>query len=208
MQTIEATVRFIVQSLKDNDQVSKKLEEIITSNSTQLIDRYEQLYLKIIADKDINYNLSEKVKIIYLDNIDINCYTNNYNYFFQIMSDHKSDVSEQVWSKFLEIDSSNLNYEDDNVDIDNLMNSELGIYVWQLLDLVKKEKIEIELAKQKIQDIQVAKIKQFSEGALYKSYSREMITETQNTFIGYCYFHRNIDKEISSRFRYIVMIFF
>ncbi|EOS8048063.1 SIR2 family protein [Enterococcus hirae] len=211
MQTIEATVRFIVQSLKDNDQVSKKLEEIIISNSTQLIDRYEQLYLKIIAEKDIDTSLSEKAIKIYLDSININCYTNSYNNFFQIMSDRESDILDQVWNKFLEIDSSKLNYEndsDDILDISNLMNSELGIYVWQLLDLVAKKKIEIESAKQKIQDIQVAKIKEFAEGALYNSYSRETITETQNTFIGYCYFHQNIDKESSSRFRDIVMNIF
>lgn len=211
MQTIEATVKFIVRSLKESDQVSKKLEEIIINNSSKLIDRYEQLYLKIIAEKDINFSLSEKATMIYLDNININCYTNNYNYFFQIMRELDYEASEQVWNKFLEIDSSKLKYEDDSddiVDIDKLVNSELGSYIWRLINLVIEDKIDREAAKRKIQDIQTAKIKEFAEGALYNSYSRKTITETQNTFIGYCYFHRSIDKESSLRFRDIVKAIF
>jgi len=211
IKTVEATIKFTVRSLKESDQVSKKLEEIIINNSSKLIDRYEQLYLKIIAENDINSSLSEKATMIYLDSININCYTNNYNYFFQIMRELNYEASEQVWNKFLEIDSSKLKYEDDSddiVDIDKLMNSELGSYIWRLINLVIEGKIESEDAKQKIQDIQTAKIKEFAEGALYNSYSRETITETQNTFIGYCYFHSNIDKQSSSRFKDIVMYLF
>lgn len=211
IKTVEATIKFTVRSLKESDQVSKKLEEIIIKNSSKLIDRYEQLYLKIIAEKDINSSLSEKATMIYLDSININCYTNNYNYFFQIMRELNYEASEQVWNKFLEIDSSKLKYEDDSddiVDIDKLMNSELGSYIWRLINLVIEEKIESEDAKQKIQDIQTAKIKEFAEGALYYFYPRGMINETPNTFIGYCYFYNSIDKEISLRFRDIAIAIF
>lgn len=211
IKTVEATIKFTVRSLKESDQVSKKLEEIIINNSSKLIDRYEQLYLKIIAEKDINLSLSEKATMIYLDNININCYTNNYNYFFQIMRELDYEASEQVWNKFLEIDSSKLKYEDDSddiVDIDKLMNSELGSYIWRLINLVIEDKIDREAAKQKIQDIQTAKIKEFAEGSLYYSYPRGTINETPNTFIGYCYFYNSIDKEISLRFRDIAIAIF
>jgi hypothetical protein len=204
IKTIEATIKFIVRSLKESDQVSKKLEEIIIINSSKLIDRYESLYLKIIAEKDINSDLSGKSVRIFLESMNIHCYTNNYNYFFYIMRDRDSEVSEQVWNKFLEIDSSKLNYEDDsdeNVDIDKLINSELGGYIWRLINLVVERKIDSEAAKLKIQDIQIAKIKEFAEGALYNSYPAGMITETQNTLIGYCYFHGYIDTESSLRLR-------
>ena len=66
------------------------------------------------------------------------------------MRERDFEASEHIWNKFLEIDSSKLNYEDDlddNVDIDKLMKSELGNYIWCLINLVIEGKIETEAVK-------------------------------------------------------------
>jgi len=148
-KTVTATIDFILHSLQEDSNVSDKLQTILKDNADELFNRYENLYLKIAIDESIYPNLSAELKTIFLNNIDKNRYTANYDTFFSNFLLRKSDSDDALRAAFLDINVANLRYSSDQENLKDfveIVNTELGSYTWNLVRLVRSEKIKPTIA--------------------------------------------------------------
>ncbi|WBY93704.1 SIR2 family protein [Enterococcus casseliflavus] len=207
-KTLEATIDFIFRSLQEDNDISVKLKKIFTDHADELFIQYESLYLKIAIDENIDPTLSAEARSIFLKNIDRNKYSANYDTFFSNLLVRNDKSDENLSGFFLKIDTSKLTYletEGDLKDFIEFANTELGSYTWNLIKLVRLNKVDSEIAKNKIRQISVIEMRNFAEGALLEYYNMDELNITKNTFLGFCYSpsYKN-SKEIFPRFKSIV----
>lgn len=197
-KSVDQTIKFVFRLLQDDNHISEKLKKLLIEYSEELFDRYENLYLKIAIDKKIDLIFVENIRKIYLENINVSRYTNNYSSFFSNLLLSASEYSKDVMAKFLEVDITKLKYDNQNsevVEIIKLFNTELGSYLWHLIKLVQSGKIKTTIAKMKFEKIIPSTVRNFSEGALFQEYDHGQLEITANTFTGFCYSYSVIAKK-------------
>lgn len=208
-KTVDATIDFILRSLQEDSRVSDKLQTILKEDADELFNRYENLYLKIAIDETIYPELSVELKTIFLNHIDKNHYTANYDTFFSNLLLRKSESDDKLRAAFLDINVAKLSYSNDQEDLKDFIefvNTELGSYTWNLVRLLRSEKIKPITAKEKISQIKVDALRNFAEGALLEHYNVDELNITKNTFLGFCYFPSYSDlKLVFPHFKSIVI---
>lgn len=207
-KTVAATIEFIFQSLQEDNDVSFKLKKIITDHADKLFSRYESLYLKIAIDENIDPTLSVEARSIFSKNIESNKYSANYDTFFSNLLVRDGESDKGLRDIFLKIDISKLIYSENQGDLKDFIefvNTELGSYTWNLIKLVRLQKVNFEIARTKISQISVDEMRNFAEGALIEYYNMNELNITKNTFLGFCYFpyYKNY-KDIFPKFKSIV----
>lgn len=208
-KTVTATIDFILNSLQEDSNVSDRLQTILKDDADELFNRYENLYLKIAIDETNYPELSGELQTIFLNHIDKNHYTANYDTFFSNLLVRKPESDEELRAAFLDINIAKLAYSNDQEDLKDFVefvNTELGSYTWNLVRLVRSEKIKPITAKEKISQIKVDPLRNFAEGALLEYYTIDELDITKNTFLGFCYFPSYSDlKLVFPNFKSIVI---
>lgn len=210
-KTVNATMKFIMKSLQEDDNVSEKISSLLINNSDMLFERFENLYFRIATDNNLHTGLIDEAIQIYLQHIDLNKYTSNYDSFFTELLVNRPEIDESIKAKFLDINIDKLGYTfkpDKLLDTLQLMSSELGSYIWNLVELVKIGMVESKSAKEKVLNIENCRIKNFAEGALFREYDQTELDISQDTFIGFCNFNSQLSENEIILFKDIVIALF
>ena len=205
-KTINETENFLITVLKESNEISKKVSDLLKNHIDDLYPKYKRLYVKIISSPEIEENLRDIVREKYLKKFNKESFDSNDRIFFEYhIKQQNTDID--IFEKLLSIDANKLSSSrDDNnqLDIFHYVNSELGIYLQSLISLFKNQPKYIGQIVQKIDSLDDSKYKELSQGILLNLYDYRTINVTYHTFLGFCYSHSIFDIEVANIFKGVV----
>lgn len=205
-KTIEETENFLITVLKESNEISKKLSNLLKNHIADLYPKYKRLYVKIISSPEIEENLRNIVREEYLKKFNKESFDSNDRKFFEYyIKQQNTDID--IFEKLLSTDANKLSSSrDDNNQLNmfHYVNSELGLYLQSLITLFKNQPKYVDQIIQKIDSLDDSKYKEISQGILLNLYDFRTINVTYHTFLGFCYSHSIFNTEIANIFKDVV----
>ena len=205
-KTINETENFLITVLKESNEISKKVSDLLKNHIDDLYPKYKRLYVKIISSPEIEENLRNIVREKYLKRFNKESFDSNDRKFFEYhIKQQNTDID--IFEKLLSIDANKLSSSrDDNNQLDmfHYVNSELGIYLQCLISLFNQHPGYTPQIIQKIDSVDDFAYKELAQGILLYVYDWRVINITYHTFLGFSYSHSLIDTEVVNIFKDIV----
>lgn len=205
-KTINETENFLITVLKESNEISKKVSDLLKNHIDDLYPKYKRLYVKIISSPEIEENLRNIVREKYLKRFNKENFDSNDRKFFEYhIKQQNTDID--IFEKLLSIDANKLSSSrDDNNQLDmfHYVNSELGIYLQCLISLFNQHPGYTPQIIQKIDSVDDFAYKELAQGILLYVYDWRVINITYHTFLGFSYSHSLIDTEVVKIFKDVV----
>lgn len=205
-KTIDETENFLINVLKESNEISKKVSNLLKDHIADLYPKYKRLYVKIISSPEIEENLRNIVREEYLKKFNKESFGSNDRKFFEYyIKQQNTDID--IFEKLLSTDANKLSSSrDDNNQLNmfHYVNSELGLYLQSLITLFKNQPKYADQIIQKIDSLDDSEYKELSQGILLNIYDFRTINVTYHTFLGFCYSHSIFNTEIANIFKDVV----
>ena len=204
--TIYETENFLITILKESNEISKKVSDLLKNHINKLYPKYKRLYVKIIISKEIEKNLRKISRVKYLGEFNKESFDENDRRFFEYYLTRKDD-EKLIFEKLLSINVNELKtLKNDNKQLDILrfINSEMGSYIQCLISLFINHSSYREVIIQIINSVKDTDYREFAQGILLNEYDPNNIDVTYNTFLGFVYYHSTITVEAVDVFTNIV----
>lgn len=205
-KTINETENFLITVLKESNEISKKVSDLLKKHIDDLYPKYKRLFVKIISSPEIEENLRNFVREKYLKKFNKESFDSNDRKFFEYhIKQQNTDID--IFEKLLSIDANKLSSSrDDNNQLDmfHYINSELGIYLQCLISLFNQHPGYTPQIIQKIDSVDDFAYKELAQGILLYVYDWKVINITYHTFLGFSYSHSLIDTEVVKIFKDVV----
>lgn len=205
-KTIDETENFLITVLKESNEISKKVSNLLKDHIADLYPKYKRLYVKIISSPEIEENLRNIVREEYLKKFNKESFDSNDRKFFEYyIKQQNTDID--IFEKLLSTDANKLSSSrDDNNQLNmfHYVNSELGLYLQSLITLFKNQPKYVDQIIQKIDSLDDSEYKELSQGILLNLYDFRTINVTYHTFLGFCYSHSIFNTEIANIFKGVV----
>ena len=205
-KTIDETENFLINVLKESNEISKKVSNLLKDHIADLYPKYKRLYVKIISSPEIEENLRNIVREEYLKKFNKESFDSNDRKFFEYyIKQQNTDID--IFEKLLSTDANKLSSSrDDNNQLNmfHYVNSELGLYLQSLITLFKNQPKYVDQIIQKIDSLDDSEYKELSQGILLNLYDFRTINVTYHTFLGFCYSHSIFNIEIANIFKDVV----
>lgn len=204
--TIYETENFLITVLKESNEISKKVSDLLKNHINKLYPKYKRLYVKIIISKEIEKNLRKISRVKYLGEFNKESFDENDRRFFEYYLTRKDD-EKLIFEKLLSINVNELKtLKNDNKQLDILrfINSEMGSYIQCLISLFINHSSYREVIIQIINSVKDTDYREFAQGILLNEYDPNNIDVTYNTFLGFVYYHSTITVEAVDVFTDIV----
>lgn len=211
-RTYQETSEFLLSSLNKDDDVSKKIKEIILEKGSLLYSKYEKLFVEILVDDAYDPELKKESLNIFLEKFSLESFSWEEKKLFRSLID-KEDYGSPAFDKLLQVDVNELNYDyvyadktrPELLEVNDFINTELGSYLDTLIQLNKKEHSKRSEIKDIVSRVNVSAFREFSQGALSLVDSSIDLEEiTINTFQGYSYVIRGFQKEDFKKFKSVI----
>lgn len=208
-RTYQETSDFLLSSLNKNDDVSKKVKEIILEKGSLLYPKYEKLFVEILVDDAYDPELKKESLNIFLEKFSLENFSWEEKKLFRSLID-KEKFGSPAFDKLLQVDVNELNYDygyrdeirPELLEVNDFINTELGGYLEILIQLNKKEHSKRSEIKNIISKVNASAFREFSQGALSLVDSSTDLEEiTINTFQGYSYVVRGFQREDFEKFK-------
>lgn len=201
-ETISETENFLISILKDSNELSEKVSNLLKNHIGDLYLKYKRLYTEIAISSEVAEELRNFVREKYLEKFDNESFDDNdekfFNYFITQQNDEKL-----IFGKLLTVDQNKLStLRDDNkrLDMFHFINSELGSYLQCLISLIiNHSEYSIQVI-QMVDAIKDSNYKEIVQGVLISEYDAEKINITYHTFLGYAYYHSTLTSEAAEIF--------
>lgn len=205
-KTINETENFLITVLKESNEISKKVSNLLKNHIYDLYPKYKRLYVNIISSPEIEENFRNIVREKYLKKFNKESFDSNDRKFFEYhIKQQNTDID--IFEKLLSIDANKLSSSrDDNNQLDmfHYVNSELGIYLQCLISLFNQHPGYTPQIIQKIDSVDDFAYKELAQGILLYVYDWRVINITYHTFLGFSYSHSLIDTEVVKIFKDVV----
>lgn len=205
-KTIDETENFLITVLKESNEISKKVSNLLKDHIADLYPKYKRLYVKIISSPEIEENLRNIVREEYLKKFNKESFDSNDREFFEYHI-KQQNTDKDIFKKLLTINVNKLLIlRDDNEQLDmfHYINSEMGSYLQCLISLFNQYPKYTPQIIQKIDSVVDFAYKELAQGILLYVYDWRVINITYHTFLGFCYSHSIFNTEIANIFKDVV----
>lgn len=205
-KTINETEDFLISVLKESNELSRKVSNLLENNIEYLYPKYKRLYVKIISSSEIEEKLRNVVREKYLEKYNCESFDESDRKFFKYYIDQQND-EELIFEKLLSIDVNKLSsLRDDNEQLEmfHYINSEMGLYLQCLISLFINHSNYSTKIIEKIESISDSNYKEISQGILLNEYDPKKIKITYHTFLGFAYYHSTMTKEAAEVFTDVI----
>lgn len=205
-KTINETENFLITVLKESNEISKKVCNLLKNHIDDLYPKYKRLYVKIISSPEIEENLRNIVREKYLKKFNKESFdVNDWEFFEYHIKQQNTDID--IFEKLLSINVnklSTLRNTNEQLDMFHYINSEMGIYLQCLISLFNQHPEYKSQITRKIDSVDDFAYKELAQGILLYIYDWRVINITYHTFLGFSYFHSVIDTEVVKIFKDVV----
>ena len=205
-KTINETENFLITVLKESNEISKKVSNLLKNHIDDLYPKYKRLYVKIISSPEIEENLRNIVREKYLKKFNKESFdVNDWEFFEYHIKQQNTDID--IFEKLLSINVnklSTLRNTNEQLDMFHYINSEMGIYLQCLISLFNQHPEYKSQIIRKIDSVDDFAYKELAQGILLYIYDWRVINITYHTFLGFSYFHSVIDTEVVKIFKDVV----
>ncbi|EAC4356067.1 hypothetical protein EMI88_12160 [Listeria monocytogenes] len=207
--TYQETSSFLLSLLNKNDEVSKKVKQIILEKGLLLYPIYDKLFVEILVNNTYCTELRNESLNIFLEKFSLKSFSWEEKKFFESLID-KEEFTNKAFEKLLQVKVNELNYDyvyvdktrPELIEVNDFINTELGRYLGILIKLNKKEYSRRSEIKNIISQVNSKPFREFSQGALSLVNSPVDLEEiTINTLQGYSYVVRGFQKESLEKFK-------
>lgn len=207
-KTNQATSEFIIDILKQKNELSDKLEKIICDNGQILMENFEKIFIDVILDDNFDIDLRKACEKIYIENFNLNQFSwEERNLFLELINKEKFDsqLFEILWK--IKVNKLKIIFSEDKpevpelIEINYFISTELGRYLDTLIRLNKKDKKKHVKIKNITDSVYQREFREFTQGALTdieKSIEYDEISI--NTFRGYSYSITGFSEEDFDKF--------
>ena len=205
-KTINETEDFLISVLKESNELSRKVSNLLENHIEDLYPKYKRLYVEIISSSAIIEKLRNVVREKYLEKFNNECFDSNDRQFFEYHIKQHS-TNKDIFEKLLSIDVnklSTLRDDDEQLDMFHYINSDLGLYLQCLISLFDNHSNYKPGIIQKIDSIEDPEYKELSQGILLNEYDPKTINVTYHTFLGFSYSHKVIYAKVANIFKDVV----
>ncbi|HEV6998508.1 TPA: hypothetical protein VZ138_000016 [Streptococcus pneumoniae] len=205
-KTINETENFFITVLKESNEISKKVSDLLKNHIDDLYPKYKRLYVKIISFPEIEENLRKIVREKYLKRFNKESFDSNDRKFFEYhIKQQNTDID--IFEKLLSINVNELSTpkgDNKQLDILHFINSEMGSYFQCLISLFINHSSYRDVIIQIINSVTDTDYREFAQGILLNEYNPNRINVTYNTFLGFAYYHSTITIEAADVFTDVV----
>ena len=205
-KTINETENFLITVLKESNEISKKVSDLLKNHIDDLYPKYKRLYVKIISSPEIEENLRNIVREKYLKRFNKESFDSNDRKFFEYhIKQQNTDID--IFEKLLSINVNELSTpkgDNKQLDILHFINSEMGSYFQCLISLFINHSGYRDVIIQIINSVIDTDYREFAQGILLNEYNPNRINVTYNTFLGFAYYHSTITVEAADVFTDVV----
>ena len=205
-KTINETENFLITVLKESNEISKKVSDLLKNHIDDLYPKYKRLYVKIICSPEIEENLRNIVREKYLKRFNKESFDSNDRNFFEYhIKQQNTDID--IFEKLLSINVNELSTpkgDNKQLDILHFINSEMGSYFQCLISLFINHSGYRDVIIQIINSVTDTDYREFAQGILLNEYNPNRINVTYNTFLGFAYYHSTITVEAADVFTDVV----
>ena len=205
-KTINETENFLITVLKESNEISKKVSDLLKNRIDDLYPKYKRLYVKIISFPEIEENLRKIVREKYLKRFNKESFDSNDRKFFEYhIKQQNTDID--IFEKLLSINVNELSTpkgDNKQLDILHFINSEMGSYFQCLISLFINHSSYRDVIIQIINSVTDTDYREFAQGILLNEYNPNRINVTYNTFLGFAYYHSTITIEAADVFTDVV----
>ena len=205
-KTINETENFLITVLKESNEISKKVSDLLKNHIDDLYPKYKRLYVKIISSPEIEENLRNIVRGKYLKRFNKESFDSNDRKFFEYhIKQQNTDID--IFEKLLSINVNELSTpkgDNKQLDILHFINSEMGSYFQCLISLFINHSSYRDVIIQIINSVTDTDYREFAQGILLNEYNPNRINVTYNTFLGFAYYHSTITVEAADVFTDVV----
>lgn len=205
-KTISETEDFLISVLKESNELSRKVSNLLENHIEDLYLKYKRLYVEIITTSEMEAELRNFVREKYLEKFNCESFDESDRKFFKYYITQQND-EELIFEKLLSIDVNKLStLRDDNEQLDmfHYINSEMGLYLQCLISLFDNHSNYKPGIIQKIDSIEDPEYKELSQGILLNEYDPKTINVTYHTFLGFSYSHKVIYAKVANIFKGVV----
>ena len=205
-KTINETENFLITVLKESNEISKKVSNLLKNHIDDLYPKYKRLYVNVISSPEIEENFRNIVREKYLKKFNKESFDSNDRKLFEYhIKQQNTDID--IFKKLLSINVnklSTLRDANEQLDMFHYINSEMGIYLQCLISLFNQHPEYTHQIIQKIDSVDDFAYKEIAQGILLYVYDWRVINITYYTFLGFSYSHSVIDTEVVSIFKDVV----
>lgn len=205
-KTINETENFLITVLKESNEISKKVSNLLKNHIDDLYPKYKRLYVNVISSPEIEENFRNIVREKYLKKFNKESFDSNDRKLFEYhIKQQNTDID--ILKKLLSINVNKLStLRDANEQLDTFhyINSEMGIYLQCLISLFNQRPEYTPQIIQKIDSVDDFAYKEIAQGILLYVYDWRVINITYYTFLGFSYSHSVIDTEVVKIFKDVV----
>ena len=205
-KTINETENFLITVLKESNEISKKVSDLLKNHIDGLYPKYKRLYVKIISSPEIEENLRNIIREKYLKRFNKESFDSNDRKFFEYhIKQQNTDID--IFEKLLSINVNELSTpkgDNKQLDILHFINSEMGSYFQCLISLFINHSGYRDVIIQIINSVTDTDYREFAQGILLNEYNPNRINVTYNTFLGFAYYHSTITVEAADVFTDVV----
>ncbi|HEW7337014.1 TPA: hypothetical protein V0550_000627 [Streptococcus pneumoniae] len=205
-KTINETENFFITVLKESNEISKKVSDLLKNHIDDLYPKYKRLYVKIISFPEIEENLRKIVREKYLKRFNKESFDSNDRKFFEYhIKQQNTDID--IFEKLLSINVNELSTpkgDNKQLDILHFINSEMGSYFQCLISLFINHSSYRDVIIPIINSVTDTDYREFAQGILLNEYNPNRINVTYNTFLGFAYYHSTITIEAADVFTDVV----
>lgn len=205
-KTINETENFLITVLKESNEISKKVSNLLKNHIDDLYPKYKRLYVNVISSPEIEENFRNIVREKYLKKFNKESFDSNDRKLFEYhIKQQNTDID--IFKKLLSINVnklSTLRDANEQLDMFHYINSEMGIYLQCLISLFNQHPEYTHQIIQKIDSVDDFAYKEIAQGILLYVYDWRVINITYYTFLGFSYSHSVIDTEVVKIFKDVV----
>lgn len=205
-KTINETENFLITVLKESNEISNKVSNLLKNHIDDLFPKYKRLYVNVISSPEIEENFRNIVREKYLKKFNKESFDSNDRKFFEYhIKQQNTDLD--IFKELLSINVnklSTLRDANEQLDMFHYINSEMGIYLQCLISLFNQNPEYTPQIIQKIDSVDDFAYKELAQGILLYVYDWRVINITYHTFLGFSYSHSVIDTEVVSIFKDVV----
>lgn len=206
-KTFEATSKYILNALKNETMVSKKLTNLIETYGTLLYPNYESLFVDIIIDNTYSSDLKKLSKNIILDSFNFDNFSSESYRLFKMLTE-QNQLEELFFDKLSRVNINKLKYispyqnkpQPQMIETIYFINTELGRYLDTLISWCKKDKSKSNTINNIVSNLNNERFREFTEGAFFAMKLIDISNLTINNFQGYSYILRGIQNNDLDKF--------
>lgn len=205
-KTINETENFLSTVLKESNEISKKVSDLLKNHIDDLYPKYKRLYVKIISSSEIEDDLRNVIREKYLGELNKGSFDESDRSFFEYYLTQKDD-EKSIFERLLSINVNELSTpkgDNKQLDILHFINSEMGSYFQCLISLFINHSSYRDVIIQIINSVKDTDYREFAQGILLNEYDPNGINVTYNTFLGFVYYHSTITIEAAEVFTNVV----